>query len=315
MKILLSLLVFISIVFAINLKPTYAYKSSGSILDLHKSKDLLYSATDQGIIDIFNLQTNKLIFQIKLPTIKDFMNDDINAKIYSIDLLNKNLLLVSQGSRGYTNIFVYKNKILTPIITHKNKLLIKKARYISKNEIMLALISNELILYNLDKNKIIWKKQINSSRFSDFALNDSKSKLALTDESGKIFLIDTVNGDILNVYNGQNVDNVFQIDYKNDKIAGAGQDRRLSFYDTKTKKGTYKKSSFYIYSVGLSPSANRAAYSSNEENCIDIIHTDTLLTLFKLKAHNAIITKILFFNENEIFTGSDDQYIYYWKLR
>ena len=315
MKILLSLLIFINFLFAINLKPTYAYKSSGSVLDIVKSKDLLYSATDQGIIDIFNLQTNKLISQIKLPTIKDFMNENIKAKIYSIDLLNNNLLLVSQGNGGYTSISIYRNKILTPIITHKNKLLIKKAKYISKNKIMLALISNELILYNLDKKKIIWQKQINSSRFSDFTLNDTKSKLALTDESGEIFLVQTTNGTILNQFNGQNVDNVFQIDYKNNKIAGAGQDRRVSFYDTKTKKGTHKKSTFFVYSVGLSPSARRAAYSSNEENDIAIIQTDTFSTLYKLKAHKAIITKMLFISENEIFTGSDDQYIYYWKLK
>jgi len=315
-KLILLLFLIVHTLFSANLKPTHSYKGTGSITDILQISNLLYAASNQGVIDIFDLNTNKLKSQIILPTIKDFMNDDIKAKIFSIDLYNDKLLIVAQGTAGFRNVFIHKDNKLTPIITHKNKLFISKAKYISDNEIIFALLSNEVALYNFTQNKIIWQKQINTSRFSDFQLNNAKSKLALTDESGEIFLVDVQSGDTLEKFVGQNVDNIFQVDYKNGIITGAGQDRRVSVYDSHNKSNTsYKKSSFIVYSVGLSPSAKLTAYSSNEENDIIVMKTDSKTVLHTLLGHKSIISKILFINEDEIFTSSDDQYINYWKLK
>ena len=314
MKILLSLFIIINTLFAINLKPTITYNGSGSITDIIQNNDLLYGATDQGVIDIFNLKTNKLQSQIKLPKIKDFMDDDINAKVFSIDLYKDNMLIVSQGKDGFRNVFIHNNKQLTPIITHEKKLFIKKARYVSSNQIIFALISNEVILYDLVKKDILWKRQINTSRFSDFVLNKDKTKMALADESGEMFLVNIKDGKLLKTFSGQNVDNIFQVDYKNSVVTGAGQDRRVSMYSAKNTKASYKKSKFIVYSVGLSPSANLTAYSANEENDIFVMNTQTHSNIANLIGHKSIISKILFKNESEIFTASDDQYIYYWKI-
>ena len=314
MKILLTIFLLTNFLFAQDLTPTNSYKSSGNITDIFKKNKILYSATNRGIIDIFDLNTHTLKEKIKLPTTRDFLNDEISPKIFSIDLHKKRLLIVSQGKKGFRNIYTFEDKILIPIITYEKKFSVTKAKFISENEIIFSLLSNEVILYDLNKKSIIWKKQINTSRFSDFVLNANKTVMALTDESGEIFLVNTKNGKTISSLSGQNVDNVYQLDYKNSKVVGAGQDRRVSFYNTKTLKGSYFKSSFLVYSVGLSPSGNLIAYSSNEQNDIAIIKSSSFVNMHNLKGHKSLITKILFANENEVFTASDDQYINYWKL-
>ena len=103
--------------------------------------------------------------------------------------------------------------------------------------------------------------------------------------------------------------------YKNGIIATAGQDRRVVIYAYKFDSAYYKSSSFLIYSVGLSPSGKRVAYSSDENNNITVFNTITTSTLGKFGGNKMTLTNILFLNENEFLVASDDKTINFYSVK
>ena len=119
---------------------------------------------------------------------------------------------------------------------------------------------------------------------------------------------------IVKQFKGQNVDNVFQLDYKNGIIITAGQDRRTAIYSRDGSVAYYKEGSFLIYSAGLSPSGKVGAYAADEHNNVTLFDTQSKANISKLGSHKATLTNILFIDEKELFTASDDNHINYWKL-
>jgi len=311
--LVISLLFFVHIHAEI-LKPTFIYEGSGGVTDLVYKDAKLYAATDEGIVDIYDIKTQKRIETIAVPHIKDFLGEDIVSKVYSVDIVNDRIMIASQGKMGYRRVHIYADGSLKEVISIDKEYTIAKAKYIDENTLLIALLSNELILYDIKNDKELYRKQISASKFSSFALNEKKDMLVLADESGDLELIRVKDAKIMKQFKGQNVDNVFQLDYKNGIIITAGQDRRTAIYSDDGRQAYYKTGSFLIYSAGLSPSGKIGAYASDEYNNVTLFNTGTKSDLFKLGSHKATLTKILFINENELFTASDDDHINYWKL-
>lgn len=312
LKILFTLFL-ISSLNAIELLPTKKFNLSAGATDLIIQNNKLYVSTNAGIVNIFNLIDYSQLSNITVPKTIDFMGDIINSKIYSIDVLNEKLLTVSQGEKGARRIDIFENGKLLNIISDKKRLFIAQAKFINENEIIFSLLSNELLLYNMSTKKIIYNKQISQSKFSSFVLDENKKRIIIADESGNLKLCDIATGEIVKVYKGQNLDNVFQVDFKNEKILTAGQDRRAVFY---SKFDTYyKESNFLIYSCALNFDGTLGAYASNENNDVTIFDTSSKKDLYKLKQNKMTLTKILFINNKEILVASDDKTINYYKIK
>lgn len=312
MKLLFSLIFCFSFLFSQQLKPLHTYLASGGVTDLVLKDNLLYIATANSAVDIFDTQSHELIKSIKMPKIKDFVGDIINAKVYSIDVLNDRIIIVSQGEHGFRTIYEYTDEKLNPLITIEKKMYIAKAKYINDNQIILSLLSNQLFLFDIKQKKLLWEKQVSQSKFSDFALNEDKSKIIIADESGSLKVIETKTGKLKKIYSGVNVDNIFQVDIKKGVIITAGQDRRCAIYDKFNQY--YKKAEFLIYSAGLSPSGKIAGYANNEENDVTLFDTKSKKELYTLRGHKMTLSNILFKNEKELYTSSDDNEVYYWKI-
>ncbi len=304
----------ITLLDAKTLEPTYVYSGSGAVTDLVYQDGLLYSATAEGAVDIFNVNEQKLTQTITVPTIKDFTGEEVNAKVYSVDIVEGKIMIVSQGKMGYRRIHLFVDNALTEVISTAKSFTISKAKFVDANTILISLLSNELILYDIKNDKNLYREQIGGSKFSNFALNEDKSKVIIADESGDMKLVNVKDGKIIKVLKGQNLDNVFQVDFKNKTIVTAGQDRRCAVYGTQDSRAYYKQASFLIYSVGLSPSAKLAGFASDENNNVTIFNTQTKSDLYKLGNHKMTLTNILFINEDELFTASDSKEINYWKL-
>ncbi|AXH08818.1 hypothetical protein CP960_00895 [Malaciobacter halophilus] len=297
------------------LKPIDSLKANGGVTDMVINNQKLYVATTNSSIDIFDINTKKRLKQISIPKIKDFMGDTINAKVYSVDVFKDKILILSQGNKGGRNIFIYENEKLHTIISDEKRLFIAKAKFLSKNRILYTLLSNQLFLYDLKNKKIIYERQASQSRFSDFSLNDDKSKIIIADESGVLHEYKTSNGKFVKDYKYQNLDNVYQVDWKKNKIITAGQDRRSVVYNAINKNAYYKEVAFLIYSCALSPSSSLGAFASDELNNVTIFNTLTKTELYKLVGNKMIITNIVFLNEKEVFVSSDDKNINYYKLK
>ena len=313
-KLLTIVFLLILNIYAKDLTPNYSLKTSGGVTDLVLKNENLYVATTDSSVDIFNINTKEKINSIKVPKIKDFMKDTIEARIYSIDVLENNVLILSQGENGGRNIDIYKDGKLNKIIEDKDRLFIAYAKFIDENHIVYALLSNQIYLYDIKNKKVVNEVQISQSKFSNFKLNEDKSKIVIADESGILTLLDTKDLNPIKRFDTLNLDNVFQVDMKKDIFITAGQDRRCAIYSLDERISYYKEGSFLIYSAALSPSGKLAAFASDEENNVTIFNTTTKENLYKLTQNKTTLTNILFINENEIFVSSDDEKINYYKL-
>jgi WD40 repeat protein len=314
---LLSIFIFslsVSNINAKDLNPQHSLMASGGITDLVLQEDKLFVATTASSVDIFNIKTNEKIDSIKMPKIKDFIGDIIESKVYSVDVLKKDILILSQGENGGRNVNIYKDGQMQSIIEDTQRLFIGRAKFLDENHIVYALLSNQIYLYDIKNKKVLKEIQISQSKFSNFKFTQDKSKIIICDESGVITMIDSKSFEVLKTFKSQNLDNVFQIDIKNNLILTAGQDRRAAVYNINTNEAYYKEFSFLIYSVALSPSTNLAAVASDEENNVTIFDTRTKENLYKLFQNKATLTNILFLNENELIVTSDDKQINYYKI-
>ena len=316
MRTLLILLLLISSVYATKMKtPIASFIADGAVNDIVYKDAKLYAATSSGTVNIFDVKSKKIINTIKVAKIKNFLGEKTDAKIYSVDILDNKILLLSQGQRGYRELSIYENSKLTKIISTSDKLSIAKAKFIDKENVLLALLSNDIISYNIKNQKKNWTTQASQSKFSNLALNEDRTEVVIADESGNLHIFTTANASLIKTLSGQNLDNVFAVDFKNNTIATAGQDRRSVIYDLSSNSAYYKSSNFLIYGVGLSPSASLAAYASDEKNNITVFKTNTKSNIATFSGNKMTIVKILFINENVFFACDDDNIINMYKIK
>ena len=313
-KNMLLIIVFISVLHS-NEKAIATFNASGSVTDLVYQDSKLYAATDAGCVDIFDTATQKIIHKIKVAQITDFMGESSDSKVYSVDLISNKTLLLSQGQKGARRIHIYEDETLKLVLPDTKKLFIAKAKFLDENTIILGLLSNEIISYDIQKQEVNYRVQISQSKFSDFVLGEDKKEIIIADESGNLKIHDTKTAKLKSELRGQNLDNVFQVDTKNGVIATAGQDRRIVIYTPKSGSVYYKTSNFLIYSVGLSPSGEIVGYSSDEKNNITVFNTVTKKKLGVYGGNKMTATNILFINESEFFVATDDTIINQFKIK
>ena len=311
-----------SVLNAKDLKPDIIYEASGSITDIMYKDSKVFVSTDASSVDIFDLKTNKMIHQIKVPQIKDFMGDIIDAKIYNVDVYKDKVLLTVQASKGFREIYIYTNNKLKKIISIDQKLFVSKAKFIDDTKIVFSLLGNEMYLYNYINNKIVWKIDVRAddaefnSTFADFTLNEDKTLAVVSDEGGDLKIVDIKLAKVSHVLANRNLDKVFKVDFKNNTIITAGQEGRCVVYNLATKSDYFlrEKKWFLIYSAALSPSAKLGAFSSDENNNVTVFKTNTKSKLFKLTDNLMTLSAIIFINENEIFVTTDSNKFNYYNL-
>lgn len=316
MKKIVLLVILITSLYSSNIKePIAQFISTGAVTDIIYKDKKLYSATDASSVDIFDKDTKKIIKQIKVDQITDFMGDVIDSKVYSVDLVDDKILVLSQAEKGARRVHIFKDEKLELLIPYTKKLFIAKAKFIDSNTIMLALLSNEIISYDIQNRKENYRIQISQSKFSNFVLNEDKTEIIIADESGDLKIHNTKDGSFIKELSGQNLDNVFQVDTKAGVIVTAGQDRRVVVYQEKFNSSYFKTANFLIYSVGLSPSGKLVGYASDENNNVTIFKTNTKSNIGTFGGNKMTLTKILFINENEFFVSSDDKTINLYKIK
>lgn len=314
MKILLILTLFFINLYSQNIKPSYIINTKEIVSDFVFNNKYLFIATIKGSIEIFDFKKKKMINEIVFPYEKTTKLKLVKTKILSIDELNNKLLIVRASIKPYREVWLYENRILRKIISLEDKLSIKEARFISNDKIILSSLSNELISYDLNESYINYKKQIEQSYFSDMELSKDKKTLVSASESGIVSLINVKNGNILETFSSQNVDNIYKLAYVNNTIITAGKDRRVGVYQ-KGKKAYHIKSNFFIYCVALSPKALTAVYTKDEDSNLEVFDIESKKSLYTLKGHFALVNNIKFINEYELFSSGDEKKVFYWKLK
>ncbi len=307
------LLIFCNLI-AKDIEPNFSLNATGGVVDMVLNENKLYATTLSSSVDIFDLNKKEKIDSIKLAKIKDFTQTYIESKVYSVDVLKEKVLILSQGENGGRNIFIYSNGKLSPIIEDKEKLYISYAKFLDEDHIIYSLLSNQIYIFDIKNKTIVKQTQVSQSKFSSFRLNENKELVVVSDESGTLTLLNTKDLKIIKTFENMNLDNVFQVDIKNNTIITAGQDGRSVIYYLSKKEPYYKKFDFLLYSAGLSASAKIGGISSDEENNVTIFNTETKENIARLIKNKSTITNILFINENMVIVSSEDKQINIYKL-
>ncbi len=302
--------------FAQDTRPTRTVQIKGSAEDFFIDGKLLYVAGDHGTLFCIEIASKKIIKSLTLSDISDFMGNPIRPKILCIDKnpFSGEILLVSQGKSGYRNVFIVDNWTERNIIQDiESKLMIVESRFVKPSHIVIATLSNEIILYNYADNSFVYQKQIGYSTLSDISLDEQRSKIAVADESGTITILDPDNGNVINQFTSEHVDKVNKVCYYNNIVVGGGQDRRLSFYNTESKKCSHIESEFLIYSLGMSPDNRYIIFNEDESNALTLYNRISKLKLTRLVGHKGIVTNSLF-DGKWLVTSGEDGKICWWDL-
>jgi len=300
--------------FAVNtFSPIASIEINGTAKDMILHKNRLIIATDMGHIEVYDSGSREKIKEISIPDVKDFMGDIMPARVMSADAIGEQYLLLSDsGKGGYSNLYLFKEEKLTKLVGAEDKEAIVKARFVDKGHILLGYLGDEVALLDIESKKEQYRIQLSESKFSDFMLNEDRTRAVFSCESGVLSVVDVKSGKVIEELQGQNVDNVYKVDFKSGMVSGAGQDRRGSLYDVKSKKGTYIEGEFLIYATALSPSAKKVAFPMDEKNNISIYKTSSKSKIALLKGQKSTLNVIIFQDENRLFSASDDNIIMIW---
>jgi len=290
-------------------------KYKGYISKIAYNKTYLLAALENGKIVVKNFKTLKTTQTVSMPKIHDFMGDLISMPIYSIDISpdKEDVLILAEGEDAKREFFIYnlKSKKLSHIFTSKKTLM--KARFITKNTILFALLSDEIALYDLKNRKWIYQKQAGSYVFSTFVLNDNKTKVAIGDESGDIKIMNVKNGDKIITIQGYNKDKTLSIDYHKNFLINGSSDSRVGIYQENGTEKLTLKTNFLPYGAALSPKVKSFAIQYNEKNDIKVFDFNKKL-LYTLHGHTMALNGIKYLNENTIISYSPAEIII-WKLK
>jgi hypothetical protein len=310
--------IFLSIVgglFATDLKPVDSIEINGTSKDMVLHGNILDIATDMGHIEVYDIQSKQKLKEISIPDVKDFMGDIVPARVMSSDFIDDRYLLLSDsGKGGYSDLYIFENDKIIKLLSADDKVSIIKARFIDKNHILFGFLSNEVALFDLTSKKELYRTQLSESKFSDFALSEDKSKAVFSCESGILSIVDTHSGKVLKELKGQNLDNVYKVDFKGDVVSAAGQDRRAAIYSASSGNGSYIQGNFLIYATGLSPSTKLVAFAMNEQNDIMIYDTNTKALKYTLKGQKSTLNSIIFATDDKLYSASDDSSVMIWQL-
>lgn len=298
------------------LTPQAQIVATGNVIDLVVQEGLVVAGTDAGTLEVYDKNSLSLLKKIEFEPIKDFMGDPMKSKVFSVDKIESkdHYLVMLQSPTSYRRVVIVDGNTQNMIIDEDDHYMIKKAKFIDESHILLGLLSNELILYDIDLKKEIYRFQITESHFSDFALGEDKLTVASADESGKVYLLDTKSGKLLKTYKGGNVDNIYKVGYHQKRIITAGQDRRSIVYDVKSGSFDRYNANFLIYACAISPSENLGAIAISEDNAIGIFDLNTGRQMHTLKGQKSTLNTIAFVNKKELFSASDDRFILKWRL-
>ncbi|WP_457621205.1 WD40 repeat domain-containing protein [Persephonella sp.] len=310
------LLFFIGAAYGKVFKNTDILDLKSAITEIRAKDSKLYVSVELGKIYVLDIGTKKVEKVIQFPLIENYIGEKLEPKVFSVDVCsNGNIISVVEGSDGTRELkfITVKDGVIHTIIPGKERISMTKARFVDDNHVIVATTGDEILLVSLDDKKIHYRKTVGMSTFSDMEINDDKTLVAVGDESGDVHIADIKTGDLVKDLTGINVDRLFNVDFRNGKVASSGRDRRVAVYDLETGKGKRFDGKFLIFGLGLSPSARYVAYLYNDQNDVAVVDVHTGNRIDMLTGHKYTVSVILFLDEDSIVIGCDDGKIFFWR--
>lgn len=307
--LLLSILLSLS-TWATIITPKLSITTPSPVLDFVIDGKSVWAGTANGEV----LQINpkgKIHVKTVLPPIVNSWGEKGAQKILCIDVAPDGKTLLLAGEDGWLYLAREGKLVKTSFST---KTVVKKIGFVTPTRVILALLSNEVVFFDLQTDQVIKTLSGGTSPLSDMALSTDKKIAIIAGEAGVISVIDTGIMKIIRRIQGGNVDNIYKLDLQNSRIITAGQDRRAILYTLDGKSYTRFEGTFLIYAAALSPKAERMAASMDEENLITVYDTIKRQKIATAKGHSATLNRILFIDEKRFVSCADENKILFWEL-
>ncbi len=302
-----------AVVYAKEVAPLFRLTASGLVNDFVVDEGVLYVATDQGSIDIFDLRSRKIIDRIVLKPTLTTKGESVPTTILSVDRMGGKTLFVSSGRGNYRDVWVYEGFELKRVKRAEEKLFVKKARFAYDGRILLGTMGSDVILYDPDEGYRLYTEHLSESALGGMALSEERRTVAMADESGAVRLVDIDTGRVKKALPPQNLDNVYSVAYRKGVLLTGGEDRRVGVYPA-AGKPYYLRSDFLVYAVALSPDGGQGVYSSGTEQALQLFSLRTRAKGDRLVGHQGIVHKIAFLSDKMLISAGNEQEIYIWKL-
>jgi len=302
--------------FCADIEPSIRARITGAVLDMVSDGKRVYVATDASAVVVLDEENLSTLWTIPVRQIKDFMGELNNADIYSVDYLDGKILYLAQAEEGYAELFVYENNSSKKVLDKSRMYYAKAAKFVDGRTAILALMSDEVVLYDIEAQKEIGREKAGEYFYSVMAIDPARKRVAIGDEGGEIAVIDTKTLKKLYLFKEVNKDKILSVDI-NEKYVAAGSraDKTFALYDLATGRAkTRRNPDFFIYVVGLSKDGRHAVYGDNEHYILNVVDTANLERRHRLVGHENIVNVIRFTDAKTILTGSETGEIFKWRL-
>jgi len=295
------------------IRPLFRLPVSGTVTDFVVDGERICVANDRGMVEVFDLRTRELLDRIVLAPVRSGLGDFVPARVHSVDHRHGKLLIVGSGEDAYRNVWLYSGHTLVKLIGTERKLMVKEARFVDDDRIVMGTFASRIVLHYLGEKFESYSKQVTQSTLGDIALSADRRRLVMSDESGEVRILDVESGRVETVYDSQNVDNVYKVAHAAGVTITAGQDRRVGVY-REGAKPYHIKSDFLVYAVGISDDGRIGVYSSGENNDLQLFETATGRKLDRLVGHRSLINRIVFFKKRYLISAGDENEVLFWKV-
>ncbi|MCR8704592.1 WD40 repeat domain-containing protein [Campylobacter sp. 2352 PW] len=289
---------------------SYELKLDSNLNALKLADNSLLIGLDNGEIKQYFLKDKKMQKITQLDKIKNFYEENLSPRIYSIDYLNGAILILSEGDFGSKKLYVYKNKQLLSYDLANDGA--KKALFLDDNTILLALLGSNIELFDLKTKSVVKNFTFSSSSLSDVVLNETKTQLVAGFESGELMLFDVKKWQKIKSYKNIHKDNIYQLDFKNTIIASCSTDRKLGIVKNDQEKNIERD--FLIYTCALNKDGSIAAFGDNEKNVIELVNTKNLKTIKRFQNKDFLLEYLIFLNEHKLISAGYEDKIIFWSI-
>jgi WD40 repeat protein len=290
--------------------PQVSVETNAPVLDFVIRQGCIWAGTANGEVLQIDRQ-GKLVSKTSLSPTMNHWGEKVSPRIMSLDVSFDQKMIVFAAEDGVLYRIHEGKAVKTGFST---KAVIKKIALLSETKVLIALLSNEIIFFDLQQNKILSTLSVGTSPLSDMTVSSDKKLAAVAGEAGIVTLIDTASEKISKQLKGGNVDNIYKIDLKNSLLITAGQDRRAIVYAMDGKVVRRFDGTFLIYSVALSPSGAIAAAALDELNVISIFDVIKHQKIALAEGHQSTLNRIDFIDEKHFVSCADENKILFWEL-
>lgn len=274
------------------------------------NQNSFYSGAGEGYVvewDIENKADGKLICQVPRP-------------VYSLLLLKEKKQLLIGSAQGNLHIVdLNVNKEIKNIEAHTLGIYDVK---LHNNTFITTGGDGKINVFNAEDFTLLKTIQASNKSARTIAINPLLNHIAIGFSDHSIRIYNALNFDLIQTLN-YHINSVFALCYckENKHLLSGGRDVFLKFYDAENNYELIKDvpaHNLHINSIQFNPNGNLFATVSMDKTLKiwDAQTFDLLKVIDKARneAHITSINKVLWINDTQLLTGSDDKQIMHWQV-